>query len=161
MFSSSIESPIGLLVIKANDHEVFSINFSDQLSEQNPNKISEQAKAQFIEYFEGKRTNFNFPILQIGTDFQKNVWNELRRIEAGKPITYAALAKRMKNPLAIRAIASANGKNKLLIAVPCHRVIGSNGELIGFAAGLWRKKWLLEHETRITRSGQSTLMHEF
>jgi methylated-DNA-[protein]-cysteine S-methyltransferase len=80
---------------------------------------------------------------------------------AGKPITYAALAKRMKNPLAIRAIASANGKNKLLIAVPCHRVIGSNGELIGFAAGLWRKKWLLEHETRITRSGQLTLIHEF
>lgn len=161
MFSSSVKSPIGLLVIKANDHEVFSINFSDLLSEQNPNKITEQAKAQFIEYFEGKRTNFNFPILQIGTDFQKNVWNELRRIEAGKPITYAALAKRMKNPLAIRAIASANGKNNLLIAVPCHRVIGSNGELIGFAAGLWRKKWLLEHETRITRSGQSTLMHDF
>ena len=147
--------------IKANEHEVFSIKFLDQLTDQNPNKITEIAKVQFIEYFEGKRNNFDFPILQIGTDFQKNVWNELQRIDAGKPITYAALAKRMKKPLAIRAIASANGKNKLLIAIPCHRVIGSNGELIGFSAGLWRKKWLLEHETEITKSGQSTLIHEF
>ena len=161
MFSSLLESPIGLLSINANEHEVFSIKFLDQLTDQNPNKITEIAKVQFIEYFEGKRNNFDFPILQIGTDFQKNVWNELQRIDAGKPITYAALAKRMKKPLAIRAIASANGKNNLLIAVPCHRVIGSNGELIGFSAGLWRKKWLLEHETEITKSGQSTLIHEF
>ena len=161
MFSSFIESPIGQLVIKANEHEVFSIKFLDQLTDQNPNKITEIAKVQFIEYFEGKRNNFDFPMLQIGTDFQKNVWNELQRIDAGKPITYAALAKRMKKPLAIRAIASANGKNNLLIAIPCHRVIGSNGELIGFSAGLWRKKWLLEHETEITKSGQSTLIHEF
>ena len=161
MFSSLIESPIGLLSIKANEHEVFSIKFLDQFTDENPNKITEIAKAQFMEYFSGKRNNFDFPMFQIGTDFQKNVWNELRKIDAGKPITYAALAKRMKKPLAIRAIASANGKNKLLIAIPCHRVIGSNGELIGFSAGLWRKKWLLEHETEITKSGQSTLIHEF
>jgi methylated-DNA-[protein]-cysteine S-methyltransferase len=161
MFSSFIKSPIGQLVIKANDHEVFSIKFLDQLTDQNPNKITEIAKVQFIEYFEGKRNHFDFPMLQIGTDFQKNVWNELQRIDAGKPITYAALAKRMKKPLAMRALASANGKNNLLIAIPCHRVIGSNGELIGFSAGLWRKKWLLEHETRITMNGQSSLMYKF
>ena len=161
MFSSLLESPIGLLSINANEHEVFSIKFLDQFTDENPNKITEIAKAQFMEYFSGKRNNFDFPMLQIGTDFQKNVWNELRKIDAGKPITYAALAKRMKKPLAIRAIASANGKNNLLIAIPCHRVIGSNGELIGFSAGLWRKKWLLEHETEITNSGQSTLIHEF
>ena len=161
MFSSLLESPIGLLSINANEHEVFSIKFLDQLTDQNPNKITEIAKVQFIEYFEGKRNNFDFPILQIGTDFQKNVWNELQRLDAGKPITYAALAKRMKKPLAIRAIASANGKNKLLIAIPCHRVIGSNGELIGFSAGLWRKQWLLEHETRINMNGQSSLMYKF
>jgi methylated-DNA-[protein]-cysteine S-methyltransferase len=161
MFSSLVESPIGQLIIKANEHEVFSINFPDQLTDESPNKITEIAKAQFIEYFEGKRNNFDFPMLQTGTDFQKNVWNELRKIDAGKPITYAALAKRMKNPLAIRAIASANGKNNLLIVIPCHRVIGSNGELVGFSAGLWRKKWLLEHETRITMNGQSSLLNEF
>ena len=161
MFSSLLESPIGLLSINANEHEVFSIKFLDQFTDENPNKITEIAKAQFMEYFSGKRNNFDFPMFQIGTDFQKNVWNELQRIDAGKPITYAALAKRMKKPLAIRAIASANGKNKLLIAIPCHRVIGSNGELIGFSAGLWRKQWLLEHETRITMNGQSSLMYKF
>jgi len=140
---------------------LFSIKFLDQFTDQNPNKITEIAKAQFIEYFEGKRNNFDFQMLQIGTDFQKNVWKELQKIDPGKPITYAALAKRMKNPLAIRSISSANGKNNLLIAIPCHRVIGSNGELIGFAAGLWRKKWLLEHEARITMNGQSRLIYEF
>lgn len=158
MFFSILESPIGHMIIKATEQEVYSINFPEHFSDENPNEISELAKKQLIEYFEGKRNDFDFPMLQTGTDFQKKVWLELRKIDAGKPITYAALAKRMKNPLAIRAIASANGKNNLMIAVPCHRVIGSNGELVGFSAGLWRKKWLLEHEARITSSGQSTLI---
>ena len=161
MFLSILKSPIGQIIIKANEQEVYSINFEDQFSEENPNKISELAKAQLIDYFDGNITNFDFPMLKSGTDFQRKVWIELRKIDAGKPITYAALAKRMKNPLAIRAIASANGKNNLMIAIPCHRVIGSKGELVGFSGGLWRKKWLLEHEARMTRSGQSTLMYEF
>ena len=158
MFFSILESPIGQIIIKANEQEVYSINFGDQFSEENPNGISDLAKAQLIDYFEGKRNDFNFPMLQPGTDFQKKVWIELQKIDAGKPITYAVLAKRMKNPLAIRAIASANGRNNLMIAIPCHRVIGSNGELVGFSGGLWRKKWLLEHEARMTNSGQSTLL---
>lgn len=108
-------------------------------------------------YFAGKRMNFDFPMVQTGTDFQQKVWEELSKINAGIPISYAALAKRMKNPLAIRAIASANGRNNLMIAIPCHRVIGSNGDLVGFSAGLWRKKWLLEHEAKITSAGQTTL----
>ena len=161
MFLSILKSPIGQIIIKANEQEVYSINFGDQFSEENPNKISELAKAQLIDYFDGNITNFDFPMLQSGTDFQRKVWIELQKIDAGKPITYAVLAKRMKNPLAIRAIASANGKNNLMIAIPCHRVIGSKGELVGFSGGLWRKKWLLEHEARMTRSGQSTLMYEF
>ena len=158
MFSSILESPIGQIIIKANEQEVYSINFGDQFSEENPNEISDLAKAQFINYFEGKRNDFDFPMLQSGTDFQKKVWVELQKIDAGKPITYAVLARRMKNPLAIRAIASANGRNNLMIAIPCHRVIGSNGELVGFSGGLWRKKWLLEHEARMTKSGQTTLL---
>jgi methylated-DNA-[protein]-cysteine S-methyltransferase len=158
MFFSILESPIGQIIIKANEQEVYSINFGDQFSEENPNEISALAKAQFINYFEGRINNFDFPMLQSGTDFQNKVWIELQKIDAGKPITYAVLAKRMKNPLAIRAIASANGRNNLMIAVPCHRVIGSNGELVGFSGGLWRKKWLLEHEARMTKSGQSTLL---
>jgi len=158
MFLSILESPIGQIIIKANEQEVYSINFGDQFSKENPNEISDLAKAKIIDYFEGNSTNFDFPMLQPGTDFQRKVWMELQKIDAGKPITYAVLAKRMKNPLAIRAIASANGKNNLMIAIPCHRVIGSNGELVGFSGGLWRKKWLLEHEARMTKSGQLTLL---
>lgn len=158
MFFSILESPIGNMIIKANELEVYSINFPDQFSKENPNEISDLAKIQLTEYFDGKRNDFNFPMLQTGTDFQNKVWDELRKIEAGKPISYTALAKRMKNPLAIRAIASANGKNNLMIAIPCHRVIGSDGKLVGFSAGLWRKKWLLEHEARVNSIGQSSMI---
>lgn len=145
------------MVIEASEHDICAVGFPDELPLENPNELSERAKEQFREYFEKKRKHFDFPMVQPGTDFQQKVWNELRKIDAGKPISYAALAKRMKNPLAIRAIASANGRNNLMIAVPCHRVIGSNGDLVGFSAGLWRKKWLLEHEAKMTSLGQSSL----
>lgn len=145
------------MVIGANENEICSINFTSNIPLEYPNEISELAKVQFMEYFDGKRMNFDFPMVQTGTDFQQKVWEELSKINAGTPISYTALAKRMKNPLAIRAIASANGRNNLIIAIPCHRVIGSNGDLVGFSAGLWRKKWLLEHEARMSSTGQSTL----
>jgi methylated-DNA-[protein]-cysteine S-methyltransferase len=157
MFFSILNSPIGQMVIEANEREICAIGFPAELPLESPNELSEMAKEQFREYFEEKRKYFDFPMAQAGTDFQQKVWDELRRIDAGKPISYAALAKRMKNPLAIRAIASANGRNNLMIAVPCHRVIGSNGDLVGFSAGLWRKKWLLEHEAKMTSIGQSLL----
>lgn len=145
------------MVIEANEQEICAIGFPNKLPLENPNKLSEWAKEQFEEYFEAKRKNFDFPMAQPGTEFQQSVWAELRKIEAGKPISYAALARRMENPLAIRAIASANGRNNLMIVVPCHRVIGSNGDLVGFSAGLWRKKWLLEHEVKMTSIGQLLL----
>lgn len=157
MFFSILNSPIGQLVIEANEREICALGFPAELPLENPNELSEIAKEQFREYFEEKRKYFDFPMAQPGTDFQQKVWDELRRIDAGKPISYAALAKRMKNPLAIRAIASANGRNNLMIAIPCHRVIGSNGDLVGFSAGLWRKKWLLEHEAKMTSIGQASL----
>jgi len=157
MFYSILDSPIGKMVIEANENEICSINFPSNIPLEYPNEISELAKKQFIEYFDGKRMNFDFPMAQAGTDFQQKVWEELMKIDAGTPISYAALAKRMKNPLAIRAIASANGRNNLMIAIPCHRVIGSNGDLVGFSAGLWRKKWLLEHEARMSSVGQTNL----
>lgn len=157
MFSSILNSPIGKLIIKANDNEVYEINFIEEDKNEKPNDISIIAKTQLLEYFESKRRKFDFPIQQNSTDFQRKVWEELQKIPTGNTISYAILAKRLQNPLAIRAIAAANGKNKLLIVVPCHRVIGSNGKLIGFSAGLWRKKWLLEHESKITALGQSRL----
>ena len=157
MYSSKLSTPIGDMVIEANDQEVYFIGFPENIPNEAPNSVSELAKEQFKQYFEGKRHHFDFPMVQPGTDFQQQVWQELRSIDAGKPISYTALSKMMKNPLAIRAIASANGKNNLMIAVPCHRVIGSNGDLVGFSAGLWRKKWLLEHEIKMMGIGQSSL----
>ncbi len=112
---------------------------------------------QLDEYFTGKRKVFDLPLRQHGTDFQQKVWEQLLNIEYGNTISYLQQSKLMNNPLGIRAIASANGKNHLVIVVPCHRVIGSDGSLTGFGCGIWRKKWLLEHEARVMGVGQTTL----
>lgn len=108
--------------------------------------IIEETKIQFNQYFEGKRTFFDIPLLFVGTDFQKSVWNELMKIPFGKTETYLGLSKNLENEKAIRAVASANGANAISIIVPCHRIIGSNGNLIGYAGGLATKMKLLELE---------------
>lgn len=156
MFYANLSSPLGNIRIQANEHEVIEIAFADAI-EQQPNQLTDLAVSQLDEYLKGERLAFDFPIQQSGTPFQQSVWNALLHIPAGQPISYAAFAKQMGNPLAIRAIAAANGKNKLAIVVPCHRVIGSNGDLVGYAGALWRKKWLLEHEARMSGMGQGTL----
>jgi AraC family transcriptional regulator, regulatory protein of adaptative response / methylated-DNA-[protein]-cysteine methyltransferase len=97
-------------------------------------------------YFANANNTFTIPLHYIGTDFQQKVWLQLKSISCGKTITYKQQAIAMKNPLAIRAIATANGQNKIAIIIPCHRVIGSTGSLVGYAAGVHRKKWLLQHE---------------
>lgn len=156
-FVSILQTPIGSLVIEANETEIHVIGFKDDIKDESPNDLTEKAKEQLTQYFDGQRYEFDFPIEQAGTDFQQSVWKELLKISAGKPISYTTLSEKMNNPLAIRAIASANGKNKLMIVIPCHRVIGSNGDLVGYAGGLWRKKWLLEHEAKMTGIGQTVL----
>lgn len=158
MYSSTLETPIGKLLIKANDQEVLFVGFPAEFPEDMPNGISLNAMKQFISYFNGDAWLFDFPMKQPGSDFRQSVWKELIKIPPGKPISYAQLSKKMNKPLAIRAIASANGKNNLMIVVPCHRIIGSNGDLVGFSGGLWRKKWLLEHETKILGIGQTSLI---
>lgn len=157
MYSSDLTTPIGKLLIKGNKTNIYSIIFSDEVMDTPSSSLTEQAKQQLQDYFHLKRCHFTFPMLQVGTGFQQAVWKQLSEIEIDKPISYKTLSKRMNNPLAIRAIASANGKNKLTIVVPCHRVIGSSGDLVGYAGGLWRKKWLLEHEIKLSGIGQSTL----
>jgi methylated-DNA-[protein]-cysteine S-methyltransferase len=157
LYTSVLTTPIGTLVIRADDQKVYFIGFHDEVQEQHPNALTEKAAEQLAEYFDGKRSRFNFPIQQKGTEFQRTVWAELITIESGNPISYTALSKKMHHPLAIRAIASANGKNKLMIVVPCHRVIGSDGKLVGYAGGLWRKKWLLDHESVMMNHGQSVM----
>ena len=116
-----------------------------EISTKIPEELKE-AVLQLQDYFDGKRTTFTFPLNPSGTDFQKKVWDELLHIPFGKTCSYLDLSKKLGDVKAIRAVASANGKNPLWIVVPCHRVIGTDGSLTGYAGGLWRKKWLLEHE---------------
>lgn len=154
-----IKTPIGFLEITEDDGFITQIYALDGEFEERPAETPLLCEAikQLDEYFRGERLVFDLPIKQRGSSFQQGVWEELSRIDYGKTITYLDQSKNMNNPLGIRAIASANGKNHLLIVVPCHRVIGSDGSLTGFGAGLWRKKWLLEHEAKVMGVGQMKL----
>jgi methylated-DNA-[protein]-cysteine S-methyltransferase len=142
-----IKTPLGIATVIGDEQGVSVISVSDQgeVSTIIP-KILSDAVSQLNEYFEGKRNGFTFTLNPKGTDFQKKVWKELLGIPYGKTRTYMEQSKTLGNIKAIRAVASANGKNPLWIVVPCHRVIGTDGSLTGYAGGLWRKKWLLEHE---------------
>lgn len=110
------------------------------------NKNTDKLKRELEDYFKGKLKLFSVPLKITGTDFQKKVWENLLKIPAGKTISYQQLAERTGNPSAARAVAKANGDNKIAIVIPCHRVIGKNGDLTGYGGGLWRKKYLLELE---------------
>lgn len=149
MHTVFMQSPIGVIEIVGNSEGVSSILFKDDvslaISETIPRELNDVV-TQLQEYFEGKRSTFNMKISPKGTDFQKRVWNELLNIPFGKTLNYQQIANKLGDPKVIRAAASANGKNPISIIIPCHRVIGSDGSLTGYAGGLHRKKWLLEHE---------------
>jgi methylated-DNA-[protein]-cysteine S-methyltransferase len=153
------DSPIGIIEVTEDEGFITSVYARDEEHKDTlpDSPVLAMAVAQLDEYFAGKRLNFDLPIKQAGSDFQQTVWKQLLKIDFGKTISYGQQSKLMNNPLGIRAIASANGKNNLLIVVPCHRVIGSDGSLTGFGAGVWRKKWLLEHEARVLCVGQTSL----
>nr|WP_309758744.1 methylated-DNA--[protein]-cysteine S-methyltransferase [Flavobacterium sp.] len=142
-----IKTPLGIAAITGDVHGVSEITVLEEgeVSAQIPDFLKE-AVQQLQEYFNSQRTDFTFKLNPKGTDFQQKVWNALLYIPFGKTRTYLEQSKFLGDPKAIRAVASANGKNPLWIVVPCHRVIGSDGSLTGYAGGLWRKKWLLEHE---------------
>ena len=143
-----IKTPLGIAKIVGDEEgiSIISILSEGELSITIPNELQE-AVSQLQDYFSGKRNYFSFKLNPKGTDFQQKVWQELLKIPFGKTISYLDLAKKLGDAKVIRAAASANGKNPLWIVVPCHRVIGTDGSLTGYAGGLWRKKWLLEHET--------------
>jgi methylated-DNA-[protein]-cysteine S-methyltransferase len=115
-------------------------------------EVIEETEEQLSQYFEEERTEFEIPLLMVGTDFQKQVWNALIQIPYGKTETYLGLSKSLENEKAIRAVASANGANAVSIIVPCHRIIGSNGDLVGYAGGLPAKKKLLELEGALSNN---------
>ncbi len=150
------QSPVGLLEIKVADSFVTSVLFvEDQKSNSDLNPILENTIEQLQQFFNGERKIFDLPLKQNGTDFQQNVWNELLTIPFGKTWSYLQLSKKVGDVKAIRAVGTTNGKNKLAIIVPCHRVIGSDGALTGYAGGLWRKQWLLDHERNVISKQQS------
>lgn len=145
-------SPIGPLEIRSSGSHIISVKFCDDAPQSfyapEAGNILEQCLVQLDDYFKGSRKDFTVPIYQEGTDFQKQVWAELLTIPYGKTVSYAGLAKQLGDIKKIRAVGTTNGKNNLAILVPCHRVIGSNQQLTGYAGGLWRKRWLLDHEGR-------------
>jgi methylated-DNA-[protein]-cysteine S-methyltransferase len=147
METAYIKTPLGFAKIVGDEDGVSVISVSDQgkVSITIP-PVLQDAVSQLSDYFERKRIDFTFKLNPSGTEFQQKVWTGLLEIPYGKTMSYLELSKKLGDAKAIRAVASANGKNPLWIVVPCHRVIGTDGSLTGYAGGLWRKKWLLEHE---------------
>ncbi|MES2575559.1 MAG: methylated-DNA--[protein]-cysteine S-methyltransferase [Bacteroidota bacterium] len=152
METAYIKTPLGIAKIVGDENGISVISVADEaiVSAEIPSVLQE-AISQLHDYFEGKRSDFTFKLNPVGTEFQQKVWKGLLEIPFGKTMSYLELSKKLGDVKAIRAVASANGKNPLWIVVPCHRVIGTDGSLTGYAGGLWRKKWLLEHENPTTQ----------
>lgn len=143
------KTPIGIAEIIGNYDGISSITVLDTEIETStiiPDCLKDCVQ-QLDEYFNKKRTNFTIKLNPKGTEFQQKVWKELSQVPFGKTRTYLEQSKKLGDIKAIRAVASANGKNPIWIIIPCHRIIGSDGSLTGYAGGIWRKKWLLEHES--------------
>jgi methylated-DNA-[protein]-cysteine S-methyltransferase len=145
-------SPLGNIRISASGDMITELHFLDEIdsapADRTAAHILKQCTEQLDQYFKGDLNAFNIPLSNEGTAFQQRVWNALCDIPYGRTISYMELSKRLGDTKAIRAVGTANGKNKIAIIVPCHRVIGSNGNLVGYAGKLWRKQWLLAHEAR-------------
>jgi len=155
----SIDSPVGPIHISSEDGKITAVEFRAAELERNcpESLIEKQCASELAEYFAGKRTEFTFPMEQPGTEFQKRVWDELVKIPFGKTISYHELAVRLGDPKCIRAAGTANGKNNIAIIVPCHRVIGSDGSLTGYAGGMDKKEWLLRLEGSLPGMNQTSL----
>ncbi len=145
-------SPVGDLLIESENEKIITLGFlKDSKQEEMLSPAIEQCKAELDEYFSGHRKFFSFALDLRGTEFQIKVWSELLNIPFGKTISYEELAIRIGNIKSIRAVGLANGQNPIAIVVPCHRVIGKNGELVGYGGGLEKKIWLLQHEGAMQR----------
>lgn len=159
LYSYTLPSPVGPLRLVADDQALREVSFAsgETASPEEaapPTPLLAQAAEQLNEYLTGQRQQFELPLAPIGTPFQQRVWAELRRIPFGQTVTYATIARRIGDALAVRAVGRANGANPLAIVLPCHRVVGTGGKLTGFAGGLNRKEWLLRHEGRQAGQGE-------
>ena len=151
-----IQTPVGQLTLVANDHALIAVLWENddpnrvklvELTQNLDHSILNETEKQLIEYFAGQRTQFNLPLEFQGTTFQKSVWSALLNIPFGETRTYKDIAESIGNVKAVRAVGAANGKNPISIIAPCHRVIGANGKLVGFAGGLENKQILLKLES--------------
>jgi methylated-DNA-[protein]-cysteine S-methyltransferase len=154
-------SPIGLIEISGNEEGIATLYFVDE-RKHNSAKVHSSLKEaiyQLEEYFKGLRQDFGLKLNPKGTDFQKKVWDQLLKLPFGRTVSYLDISKMLGDANATRAVGNANGSNPISIVVPCHRVIGVNGKLVGYGGGLWRKEWLLNHEKSIIFGKQTTLFN--
>jgi len=164
-YAVEMPSPVGLLTLIASETELTSLTFPDHkwtwTADQQPtartNAVLDAARDQLEAYFAGRLRVFNLPLAFRGTEFQVAVWRDLMSIPFGETVRYADIAERIGRTKAVRAVGTANGQNRISIIVPCHRVIGSNGTLTGYAGGLPVKRWLLEYESRISKPVETVL----
>lgn len=154
LYKKYIDSPIGLLEIKTTANSLVSISFVEKASNNSTTQpdILQQTEYQLQEYFIGKRKAFNLNLNPEGTEFQKRVWQFVEKVDFGKTASYLEIAKQTGSPKNTRAVGMANGKNPIPIIIPCHRIIGSNGKLTGYAGGLARKSYLLRHEIQFAEN---------
>jgi methylated-DNA-[protein]-cysteine S-methyltransferase len=146
-----LHTPIGTMIAAADEHGITSLDFTDETlqSADSENPLLLRLEEELREYFEGKRKTFTLPLNPQGTPFQKGVWETLRTIPYGETISYAQEAERFGNPKAVRAVASANGRNPIAILIPCHRVIASGGGIGGYSGGIAKKEFLLKLEKKV------------
>lgn len=147
-------SPLGIIEITGTSEAIYDISFTDKKQQEHPLQenipaVLKMCYDQLNEYFKGERRAFSVPYIFTGTEFQESVWQALTTVPYGETASYLDIAKAIGRDKAVRAVGGTNGKNKLSIIVPCHRIIGANGKLTGYASGVWRKEWLLEHEKKI------------
>lgn len=154
-YITSIESPVGRIVLVSNETHLKSVLFNeDPVAESKTLPgILQRTVVQLNEYFGGQRLDFDLELDPDGTEFQKRVWRKLLQVAYGTTKSYRDLAIELGSPLNTRAVGTANGKNPIAIIIPCHRIIGSNGKLVGYAGGIERKKWLLLHEAKKQQDG--------
>lgn len=158
-YTTYYSSPIGHILIAGTDEYITTVLFCDQSGQDSPYlpAVVKTCVQQLDEYFSGNRKNFEMPVQPTGTSFQQQVWQQLRSINFGHTVSYMDVARAVSGEKAIRAIGAANGRNPICVIVPCHRVIGSDGSLTGYAGGLWRKEWLLKHEGALKPDNQLAL----
>jgi methylated-DNA-[protein]-cysteine S-methyltransferase len=151
IYTAYYQSPLGLLAVSASAAAILAVEYAAQAGAEVlrlPACLTE-CLDQLDQYFQGRRQEFALALAPAGTSFQRSVWDELQRIPYGATLSYRELATAVGNPAATRAAGRANGRNRINIIIPCHRVIGADGSLTGYGGGLWRKEWLLDHERRM------------